>query len=622
MRLCLPSGRTLWAVDPTGEYSKGLIIKSRFTIKVATKKRVDLQRGVSLRGYDVKPWSSIGVFLGLCVFAFLPVAGPSETPTTVLAAMRQELSRSMESFKKQPLPPYFLSYEVTETHSISVGGAFGTITSSHEGLVRQLNIDLRVGDPSFDSTHPVRGGLPFFDFSDRFSMVQVPLENNSNAIRRVLWYETDQKYKKALEHYTLAKANAQVKVAPEDASGDFSKDPAEKYTEAPVEIKLERPVWEQKIRKYTAPFARSADIYEGEATLSAEGVTRWYTNSDGSELQTSSVYYRLLLYAYTKAEDGMELPRYESFVAFKPENLPDDLAVLKAVDKMIADLHALKNAPIVEPYTGPAILSGRASGVFFHEVFGHRIEGHRQKDENEAQTFKKKVGEKILPDSFSVYFDPTLRRIGSTELAGYYLYDDEGVKARRVDVVKNGVFESFLMSRSPIAGFDHSNGHGRSQPGFRAIARQSNLVVATSKSASHDELKKMLIEQIRQQNNPFGLMFDDIEGGFTITQRFIPNAFNVIPVMVYRVYPDGREELVRGVDLIGTPLTVFSKILAADDDVQTFNGVCGAESGWVPVSASSPDILISQIEVQKKEKSQERAPILPAPGTDLAGALP
>src|SRR6266480_1111109 len=327
--------------------------------------------------------------------------------------------------------------------------------------------------------------IPFFDFSDRFSMVQVPLENNSNAIRRVLWYETDQKYKKALEHYTLAKANAQVKVAPEDASGDFSKDPAEKYTEAPVEIKLERPVWEQKIRKYTAPFTRSADIYEGEATLSAEGVTRWYTNSDGSELQTSSVYYRLLLYAYTKAEDGMELPRYESFVAFKPENLPDDLAVLKAVDKMIADLHALKNAPIVEPYTGPAILSGRASGVFFHEVFGHRIEGHRQKDENEAQTFKKKVGEKILPDSFSVYFDPTLRRLGSTELAGYYLYDDEGVKARRVDVVKNGVFESFLMSRSPIAGFDHSNGHGRSQPGFRAIARQSNLVVATSKSASH-----------------------------------------------------------------------------------------------------------------------------------------
>jgi TldD protein len=351
-------------------------------------------------------------------------------------------------------------------------------------------------------------------------------------------------------------------------------------------------------------------------------VTRWYVNSDGSDLQNSSVYYRLIVSAYTKADDGMELPRFESFVAFKPEGLPDDATVLKAVDKMIADLHALKNAPVVEPYTGPAILSGRASGVFFHEVFGHRIEGHRQKDENEAQTFKTKVGEKILPDSFSVYFDPTLRRLGNTELAGYYLYDDEGVKARRVDVVKDGVFESFLMSRSPIAGFAHSNGHGRNQPGFSVVARQSNLVVATSKPATHGELKKMLIDQVKQQNKPFGLIFDDIEGGFTMTQRVIPNAFNVIPVMVYRVYPDGREELVRGVDLIGTPLTVFSKVLAGDDDVQVFNGICGAESGWVPVSASSPDILVSQIEVQKKEKSQERPPILPPPGVDQPGVHP
>lgn len=565
----------------------------------------------------------------LCIVSALCVSGIFSLGTTsepaaslVLEAMRQELSRSIESFKRQPQPPYFLSYEITETHSVSVEGAFGTILSSNENRIRQLNIDLRVGDPTFDNTHPIRGGMPFFNFGDRFSMAIVPIENNPSAIRRVLWNETDRRYKSGLEYYARAKANAHVKVAPEDASADFSKEPAEKYAEAPVEVQLARPAWEQKIRKYTAPFARSTEIYDGQARLSAEGVTRWYTNSDGSELQTSSAYYRLLLYAYSKAEDGMELPRYESFIAFKPEDLPDDATVLKAVDKMIADLHALRTAPVVDPYTGPAILSGRASGVFFHEVFGHRIEGHRQKDENEAQTFKKKVGEKILPDSFSVVFDPTLRRLGNTELAGYYLYDDEGVKGRRVDVVKSGVFENFLMSRSPIAGFDRSNGHGRAQPGFSVVARQSNLVVATSKPVSRDELKKMLLEQIKQQNKPFGLIFEDIEGGFTITQRFIPNAFNVIPVMVYRVYADGREELVRGVDLIGTPLTVFSKILAADDDVQVFNGVCGAESGWVPVSASSPDILVSQVEVQKKEKSQERAPILPPPGADQQGVRP
>ena len=570
----------------------------------------------------MKHWVTSLILLPLLLSGIFPFAASSDSGSSlVLDAMRQELARSMENFKKQPLPPYFLSYQITDTHSASVRGAFGTITSANdEGHIRQLNIDLRVGGPSFDNTHPVRGGIPFFDFGDRFSLVQVPLENNPGTIRRVLWHETDQKYKKALEHYTRAKANSEVKVAPEDASGDFSKEPPEKYSIASVDIRFDRPVWEQKIRNYSASFARSSDIYEGEAALSGESTTRWYTNSDGSELQTSSAYYRLILYAYTKADDGMELPRFESFVASSLEDLPGDATILKTVDKMIADLHALKKAPVVDPFTGPAILSGRASGVFFHEVFGHRIEGHRQKDENEAQTFKKKIGEKILPDTFSVYFDPTLRRLGDTELAGYYAYDDEGVKARRVDVVKDGIFENFLMSRSPIAGFAHSNGHGRSQPGFAVVARQSNLVVATSKPVSHDALKKALLEQIQQQKKPFGLIFEDIEGGFTMTQRLIPNAFTVLPVMVYRIYPDGREELVRGVDLIGTPLTVFSKILAADDRTQVFNGVCGAESGWVPVSASSPDLLVSQIEVQKKEKSQERPPILPPPAGDSTGA--
>jgi predicted Zn-dependent protease len=169
------------------------------------------------------------------------------------------------------------------------------------------------------------------------------------------------------------------------------------------------------------------------------------------------------------------------------------------------------------------------------------------------------------------------------------------------------------MSRTPIAGFDHSNGHGRRQQGYKVVARQSNLVVESAKQVPRAQLKKLLLEQIKAANKPYGLLFDDIEGGFTFTQRILPNAFNVRPTVVYRIYPDGKEELVRGVDLIGTPLIAFSKIIAADDEVAVFNGVCGAESGWVPVSASSPGLLVSQIEVQRKEKSQERAPILPAP---------
>jgi TldD protein len=344
--------------------------------------------------------------------------------------------------------------------------------------------------------------------------------------------------------------------------------------------------------------------------------------SDGSAIQTSTTYYRLMISAHSKAPDGMELPRYESFAATTPAGLPDDATVMKAVDKMIADLEALQKAPVIDPYTGPAILSGRATAVFFHEVFGHRIEGQRQKSDNEGQTFKKMVGQPVLPSFLSVTFDPTLKRYGNTDLVGSYAFDDEGVRARPVIAVKDGVLENFLMSRSPITGFPTSNGHGRAQPGFVPEARQSNLVIANSRPVSRAELKKLLLAQIKQQGKPFGLLFDDIQGGFTTTGRTMPNAFNVLPVMVYRVFPDGREELVRGVDLVGTPLTVFSKILAADDEKAVFNGICGAESGQVPVSASGPAILIEQVEVQKKAKSQERPPILPAPIThSIGGAL-
>jgi TldD protein len=538
-----------------------------------------------------------------------------ESPRSpVLVAMRQELARSLTTLKTQPLRPHFLSYEITEVQSAQARASFGTVLSWIDEHHRLLGLDVRVGTPAFDNTHIVAGGMPAaFMRWGRFSLGRVPLGDDTVAMRRVIWYQTDRAYKNAVEQLTRARAGAQLRVAPEDTSPDFSPEPPVTYREPAAGVKIDRAAWEAKLRAYTAPFARQKDIYDGDAFLKIEGETRWYVNSEGAELQTSSAYYRLVLSAHTRADDGMILPRYESFVASSPAKLPDDATIARTVEKMIADLNALKKAPVVTSATAPAILTGRASGVFFHEVFGHRVEGHRQKDEDEAQTFKGKIGERLLPPEFSVYFDPTVRTLGGVELAGSYRYDNEGVAARRVDVVRDGVFKGFLMSRSPIAGFSRSNGHGRRMPGMPAVARQSNLIVTTSKPVSRAALKRMLLDEIKRQNQPFGLIFDDIEGGFTITGRFFPNAFEVIPIMVYRVFPDGREELVRGVDLIGTPLTAFSRIIAADDVTAVFNGICGAESGWVPVSAASPAILVSQIEVQRKPKAQEKAPILPPP---------
>jgi predicted Zn-dependent protease len=284
---------------------------------------------------------------------------------------------------------------------------------------------------------------------------------------------------------------------------------------------------------------------------------------------------------------------------------------------MATDLKSLRAAPVAEPYDGPALLSGRAAAVFFHEVLGHRLEGHRQRDEEEGQTFTKKVGQEVLPKFLSVMDDPTLHELDGVKLSGTYEFDSEGTPAQRVEVIENGILKNFLMSRMPIKNFDNSNGHGRNQPGLMPTGRQGNLVVSSTQSVPESEMREKLIELVKKEGKPYGLYFDDIQGGFTLTTRSLPQAFQVLPVIVYKVYPDGRpDELVRGVDIVGTPLAALTRIITTGDKQHVFNGICGAESGSVPVSAVAPAMLFSEMEVQKRAHGHDRPPILPAPGAD------
>jgi predicted Zn-dependent protease len=218
-----------------------------------------------------------------------------------------------------------------------------------------------------------------------------------------------------------------------------------------------------------------------------------------------------------------------------------------------------------------------------------------------------------------------MKELNGVKLAGSYDFDDEGVPAIRVEAVENGVLKNFLMSRMPNKYFDHSNGHGRRQPGLMATGRQGNLIVTSTNTVPDAELRKKFIEEIKKQGKPYGLYFDDIQGGFTLTERSMPQAFQVLPVMVYRVYADGRpDELVRGVDIVGTPLLSLNNIMVTGDTMQVFNGICGAESGWIPVAAAAPAMLFSEIEVQKQHKGTERPPILapPEPSTASSSKTP
>ena len=558
-----------------------------------------------------RPYACLLRYLFAAALAAVPAVA-AESP--VMEALKAELARSMEILGEQPVPPYFLSYEITERETASATAAFGALTSSSRGRSRYLDIDLRVGDYGLDNTRPIRG------VRNQRTTVRIPFDDDVDAIRSVVWNATDERYKQALEALTKVETDIQVKVEAEDTSADFSHEAPTKAVGGSTRLDADLADWERKAKLYSAPFAGHDRVYAASATVSGTAETRWFVNSEGSEVQTGESSYRVFVSARTKADDGMTLPRYESFFSFTPGGLASDDTVLRAADRMVADLAALREAPLVDPYTGPAILSGRASGVFFHEILGHRIEGHRQKRADDGQTFKKKVNERILPQGFTVSFDPTRRQAAGRDLVGAYRYDNQGIAGRAVVVVDDGVLVDFLMSRTPIEGFPGSNGHGRKQYGYSPVSRQSNLIVEVRDAVSRDALKAQLLAMIRDSGRPFGLFIDDIQGGITTTGRFMPNAFNVQPNMVYRVHPDGREELVRGVDLIGTPLTTLSRVVAADDQVAVFNGFCGAESGSVPVSAAAPGILISQVEVQKKGKSQERPPILPAPsGENAAG---
>jgi predicted Zn-dependent protease len=524
----------------------------------------------------------------------------------------KEISRTMEWMKNQQYPPYFLSYYISDSRNARISSTLGVVQNSDIDSSRILDIQIRIGSYDFDNTHLIRGNP--LNFSTSFGRIPLPFNDDEEAIVNKMWFATDQAYKNAIERYEKALTNTKVKVKEDDSSADFTKEkPVISFQTGKLyTINPERYI--PMLNRLSSKFNSYKWILGSSVTLIGNSICKTIVSSEGTKIQSYENYFYIFVTAETKAEDGMTLPLYRSFFANEPDSLPNEEIISKSIDEIINLLGKLRVAPYAETFTGPAILSGRASGVFFHEIFGHRVEGHREKDPNSSQTFKKSVGTKILPDFMDITFDPTKKELNKTKLAGYYEFDDEGVKAQKVDVVKNGIFESFLMSRTPIDGFPHSNGHGRKSAGYSPVTRQSNLIVTSKVTKTLEEIRNELKKIAKEQGKEYGLFIDDVSGGFTFTNRSIPNAFNVTPLVVYKIYVDGRpDELVRGVDLIGTPLTTFANIVATGNDMDTFNGICGAESGGVPVSASSPTILVSRIEVQKKLKSQAKPPILAAP---------
>ena len=543
-------------------------------------------------------------------------ASAQQTATPVLLdAMTTELQRAFTSLGKgaqtpddKQLPPYFLSYAVSEATYVGIRAQYGALADSASNHMRVADVQVRLGSPKLDNTHGTHR-------SSAVNSVELPLTDDREALERTLWLATNTGYGTALDNYLRVKTEAQVRAKEEDTSPDFSQETPQSYIGKPAPpVVVDKAAWERRVTDLSKIFRDYPDVYQNMVMLTVQNETDYFASSEGSKIVTPHLAARLVAFAVTRADDGMDLFRAQTFEAETVDGLPAQAELEAAMRELGKSLEALRKAPVTEPFDGPAILSGRAAAVFFHEVLGHRLEGQRQRGDEEGQTFTKDVGKDVLPTFLSVADDPTRTTFGGTWLSGSYEYDDEGQKARKVDLIDDGVLKTFLMSRLPIANFAESNGHGRAQSGRVPTGRQGNLIVTSTKTEPESQLRKQLIEEAKKQGKPFGLYFEDISSGFAVTTRSSPQAFQVIPLVVYRVYVDGRpDELVRGVSIVGTPLAALKRILATGDKSEVFNGECGAESGTVPVSAVAPSMLVSEMETQKQAQGTARPPILPIP---------
>lgn len=539
----------------------------------------------------------------------------------IIQTLDLELKRSMTQLKhagKAPL--YYLSYRLYDWVYDDISASNGALLyDRYPERRRMLSVDLRIGSPHFDNTHFLRGNnseSPCFYEASWEPDTNLPADGDGIPLRQCLWLKTDEAYKHAQQRFSDLCAGKDVLSDEEDRSGDFSLQPQRRYYDSSKDVALDRTIWQGRIKRLSAVFSHHPDIRTSSVVFTAEPIARYIVNSEGSQLIERRSTYRISIEASALCPDGMTVSLGDTAESENINSFPNEVTLTQRVEKVAKALDELRNARAADPYTGPAIFSPKAAAVFFHETFGHRIEAIHEKNENEGKTFVRKILTAVMPGFISVIDDPTVSKAHGELLDGHYLYDDEGVPARKVVLVKNGILTGLLLSRTPVQGVSTSNGHGRCAPGWNPVARQANLFVSVDKSKQvpPQALRALLIREAKRQHKAYGLLFDEIEGGETLTEIGSAQTYFIHPLRVYKIFTDGRpDQLIRGVDIVGTPLAALERILAASTEYGVFNGQCGRDSGLIPVSAVAPSLLVQSIEVKRVAKTFEKQPILSDP---------
>jgi predicted Zn-dependent protease len=547
----------------------------------------------------------------------------------VLAALVTEVERS-RTLKLQDLEqPYFVQYGLDDQWTAAVNASFGAVESSSEGHSRVLGTSVRIGSPQLDNTN-FSSDDDYFSFFGSFA--SVPIEDDLVAIRDALWTATDAAYKSGVETLTKKRAYMADKTI-EDRPADFTEASPSKRLDPRVKLVLDRPQWEDRLARISSRFKQHLSVQDADVSLSAEARNRYLVNTEGTRLRVATRRATLVVNVSTQAPDGMRLADRLQYTATTADELPSVEAVVADIDALVVRLEALGSAPKIDHYSGPVLFDGPAAALVFRQMLGDGLAarpepvGTQRAGLDAGKTLEKKLGSRILPASFRVYDDPTVERVGDTLLVGHYDYDDEGVAARRLDLVTEGKLTALCLSRAPTKKLSGSNGHGR-RAGFGGSPQAGIgcVFVEDEKGLPADELKQELVQAAIDAGLEYAIRVEAGKtGAGTDRQSFM--AFFMgsqggasklsDPLYAYKVdVADGHEELIRGCEFAPVNDTILKHIVAAGRAPAVDNGGAGGFAGFSRSGASSvvaPSVVFEELDLSQIEQENDKLPYLPMP---------
>jgi hypothetical protein len=530
----------------------------------------------------------------------------------------------------------------------------GAVIADSENRNRTLKVDLRVGSYERDSSN-------FVSLSNTAALIgaiassnfRIPIDDDYDVLRRQIWQATDRAYKSALETLTKKKATIQNTVQTETLP-DFLKRTAVSGPQQENSFVVQREPWSRRVDQIAKLFLHEQNIQKSRVDLYIRISNSYYVNSEGTTGIDPSSSARLVIAVATQADDGMPLNDYRIYTAARPEDLPEMTSLGSDAKTLISELMATRGAPLGGEYSGPVLFMGEAAGELFSQGYATLLAGTRLPLSDSPQAnamlgltmgnpFLNKLNMKVASNILSIKAVPTMKDYRQKALLGAYAMDEEGVPSEDVSLIENGMLKTLMSSRAPVKGVEKSNGHARA-----GGVSPSVLQVLSSNKKSYPQLKEDLINAAKEEGLPFGYIVQ----GITPASEALTDASDVVesilqlqqgppeptqfrltrPYSVIRVYPDGREERVRGIDFGSISINSLKNVLATSDDeivydypLNSINPLSGLGGIIIRLASSgissqgsyatviTPSLLINEIDMKKMTGNYPKLPIVSYP---------